>query len=328
MPAPEENDGALYEHLLRRNERLVGAHFAIGIEDAVFLRGELAVAALNEAELDRVIGTLYATSSRASRPCCASASPAASPDAAPACPGRRQRSSDIPEAHPTRALPWGCPVDRRRRNVGNARDPAAYGAGHGADELVIVGRREHGRGARRRVARRRRASRRPRRRRGAAGAAPRAGRPVPRRRGRRPRPGRARRGDRRQAAATSPAPSAAAVAAGARRVLSIAAGVSIAAHGGGAPGAGVAVVRAMPNTPALVGQGASAIAGGTSADRRRPGLGRADPRRRRHRRAGRRAPARRRHRARRLRSGVPVPRRRGAHRRRRAAGLPRPLAER
>ena len=61
MPAPEENDAALYEHLLRRNERLVGAHFSIGIEDAVFLRGELPVDALSEAELDRVIGTLYAT---------------------------------------------------------------------------------------------------------------------------------------------------------------------------------------------------------------------------------------------------------------------------
>ncbi len=61
MPAPEENAAELYEHLLRRNERLVGAHFSIGIEDAVFLRGEVGVAALNEAELDRVIGTLYAT---------------------------------------------------------------------------------------------------------------------------------------------------------------------------------------------------------------------------------------------------------------------------
>jgi Putative bacterial sensory transduction regulator len=61
MPAPEENDAALYEHLLRSNERLVGAHFSIGIEDAVFLRGELPVGALSEAELDRVIGTLYAT---------------------------------------------------------------------------------------------------------------------------------------------------------------------------------------------------------------------------------------------------------------------------
>ena len=54
-----------------------------------------------------------------------------------------------------------------------------------------------------------------------------------------------------------------AVAAGATRILSIAAGVSIASLEAAA-GAGVAVIRAMPNTPALVGQGASAIAGGTS----------------------------------------------------------------
>jgi hypothetical protein len=61
MPAPEENADQLYEHLLRRNERLVGAHYAIGSEDAVFLRGELPLGALDEAELDRIIGTLYAT---------------------------------------------------------------------------------------------------------------------------------------------------------------------------------------------------------------------------------------------------------------------------
>jgi hypothetical protein len=61
MPAPEENAAELYEHLLRRNEKLVGAHFSIGIEDAVFLRGELPVGALSEPELDRVIGTLFAT---------------------------------------------------------------------------------------------------------------------------------------------------------------------------------------------------------------------------------------------------------------------------
>jgi len=59
-----------------------------------------------------------------------------------------------------------------------------------------------------------------------------------------------------------------AVAAGATRILSIAAGVSIAAIEAAAVGTpdGVAVVRAMPNTPALVGRGASAIAGGTSTD--------------------------------------------------------------
>ena len=61
MPAPEENSQALYESLLRRNEKLVGAHFSIGQEDAVFLRGEIPVAALNEKELDRLIGTLYST---------------------------------------------------------------------------------------------------------------------------------------------------------------------------------------------------------------------------------------------------------------------------
>ena len=55
-----------------------------------------------------------------------------------------------------------------------------------------------------------------------------------------------------------------AVDAGARRILSIAAGVPLAALESAA-GGGVAVVRAMPNTPALVGQGASAIAGGTAA---------------------------------------------------------------
>jgi pyrroline-5-carboxylate reductase len=57
---------------------------------------------------------------------------------------------------------------------------------------------------------------------------------------------------------------AAAAAAGATRLLSIAAGVKVATLEDAA-GSGVAVVRAMPNTPALVRQGASAIAGGSSA---------------------------------------------------------------
>jgi pyrroline-5-carboxylate reductase len=57
---------------------------------------------------------------------------------------------------------------------------------------------------------------------------------------------------------------AAAAAPGLRRVLSIAAGVDTAALQAAVP-AGVAVVRAMPNTPALVGEGASAICAGPTA---------------------------------------------------------------
>lgn len=67
MPAPEENESALYEHVLRRNEQLVGAHYSIGVEDAVFLRGELSLGLLDLAELDRIVGTLYAEVERSFR---------------------------------------------------------------------------------------------------------------------------------------------------------------------------------------------------------------------------------------------------------------------
>lgn len=64
-----------------------------------------------------------------------------------------------------------------------------------------------------------------------------------------------------------PAATSAAVAAGATRLLSIAAGVTIATLEAAAAASGVevAVVRAMPNTPALVRAGASAISPGTTA---------------------------------------------------------------
>ena len=68
LPAPEENHAAFYEHLLRRNDRLVGAHFSVGAEDAVYLRGELPLKDLDEAELDRALGTLYATVEQCFRP--------------------------------------------------------------------------------------------------------------------------------------------------------------------------------------------------------------------------------------------------------------------
>ena len=62
-----------------------------------------------------------------------------------------------------------------------------------------------------------------------------------------------------------------------RRLLSIAAGVTTATIDAAA-GAGVAVVRTMPNTPALVGEGVSALSGAAGSRRRRPRLGGADPR--------------------------------------------------
>jgi pyrroline-5-carboxylate reductase len=56
-----------------------------------------------------------------------------------------------------------------------------------------------------------------------------------------------------------------AAAAGARRLLSIAAGVTTATIAAAA-GPSTAIVRAMPNTPALVGKGVSAITAGPGAD--------------------------------------------------------------
>ena len=64
MPAPEENAEQLFDLLLRRNDSLVGVHFSIGAEDAVFLRGEMPNHALNEGELDRIVGTMFSTVER------------------------------------------------------------------------------------------------------------------------------------------------------------------------------------------------------------------------------------------------------------------------
>src|SRR4051794_21091974 len=60
MPAPEENHEQFYEHLLRRNLKLYGAAFAIGEEDAVFLAGQFPNDAVDDDELDRILGSLYA----------------------------------------------------------------------------------------------------------------------------------------------------------------------------------------------------------------------------------------------------------------------------
>ncbi|MEM7284958.1 MAG: YbjN domain-containing protein [Actinomycetota bacterium] len=61
MPSPEENREACFAHLLGRNQALFGLAFSIGEEEAVFLSGQLPNHAVDQDELDRVLGTIYAT---------------------------------------------------------------------------------------------------------------------------------------------------------------------------------------------------------------------------------------------------------------------------
>jgi hypothetical protein len=68
MPAPEENHEQFWEHLLRRNYGLYGVHFAIGPEDAVFLVGHVPADRIFEDDLDRIVGTVYASVEQFFRP--------------------------------------------------------------------------------------------------------------------------------------------------------------------------------------------------------------------------------------------------------------------
>lgn len=68
MPAPEENEGRVYEQLLRRNRSMHGVWFAIGVEDALFLVSQVELDCLSEGHLDRLIGSIYAYVERFFRP--------------------------------------------------------------------------------------------------------------------------------------------------------------------------------------------------------------------------------------------------------------------
>jgi hypothetical protein len=68
MPAPEENHAAFYEHLLRRNRGFNGMAFCIGDEDGLFLVGQLPVGAVDDGELDRILGETYEYVERCFRP--------------------------------------------------------------------------------------------------------------------------------------------------------------------------------------------------------------------------------------------------------------------
>ncbi|HEX2039906.1 MAG TPA: YbjN domain-containing protein [Acidimicrobiales bacterium] len=68
MPAPETNAMSLYEYVLRLNMRLYGMRFAIGGEDALYLVGQMPLSALDEDELDRIVGSTYAAVEQWFRP--------------------------------------------------------------------------------------------------------------------------------------------------------------------------------------------------------------------------------------------------------------------
>jgi len=68
LPGPQEHAAEVYETVLRRNHELYGVAFTIGEEDALFLRGHVPAEAVTDAELDRVLGTLYALTERWFRP--------------------------------------------------------------------------------------------------------------------------------------------------------------------------------------------------------------------------------------------------------------------
>jgi len=59
---PDENHAAFYRFLLERNGRMFGVHFALDSAGDVYLTGRLPLAAISEAEIDRLLGCVLAYS--------------------------------------------------------------------------------------------------------------------------------------------------------------------------------------------------------------------------------------------------------------------------
>jgi len=64
LPSPPASREAIFERVLELNHELYGVAFTIGEEDAVFLRGHIPADSVSDAELDRILGTLYALTER------------------------------------------------------------------------------------------------------------------------------------------------------------------------------------------------------------------------------------------------------------------------
>jgi hypothetical protein len=62
---PDENHAAFYRFLLERSARMYGVHFALDQAGDVYLTGRLPLAAINEAEIDRLLGCVLTYSDEA-----------------------------------------------------------------------------------------------------------------------------------------------------------------------------------------------------------------------------------------------------------------------
>ena len=265
MPGPETNVEATWEYLLKRNADLLGMAFALGPEDAVYLVGRVPVERVDDEELDRIMGASLAYTDECF--------PTAMSIGYEGRYRRRPPSARVPGVtRPTRR-PWpggepagvratsrrrSAPVDPRAR-----RGPAGSVSAHGTeargrrgrpDGFDAVGRADLGGLGRSRGPGGERARRRP---------APEAVEDHPG-----------------LLVAEGPVAADAAVlavkpdvaeavartlsAVGITRVLSIVAGLS-SARLEAALQPGDVVVRSMPNTPALIGAGVSAMSGGSAA---------------------------------------------------------------
>lgn len=60
LPTPQHRPGHVADFVLRRNYSLVGAQYGVGPEDALYLTGELPTHCVDEDELDRIVGSLWA----------------------------------------------------------------------------------------------------------------------------------------------------------------------------------------------------------------------------------------------------------------------------
>ncbi len=64
MPAPAENQQAVYRSVLRQNNTLRGICFSIGKEEALYLKGEVPSAQVDASALDHILGSVYEATER------------------------------------------------------------------------------------------------------------------------------------------------------------------------------------------------------------------------------------------------------------------------